>query len=203
MSFSISPAVPNPPAPVEPVRKIPVSEPEPSLMLNKPIQLAYPTRYEIPTVAEQPYVIMDPGSPAAALPAPPDRFLYVVDPYQNTAGYVKVSEPADPRMNVYRVSRDEKKVPEEAGGEPVLLYAISKNGKTGKSVKKVFLDPDNGLVVSQTSGDSTTSSLRKKRSADEAKDVDGEPDGADGHAEEVKDPADPNGHSHSGNDQVK
>lgn len=209
MSFSINPTPPLASLPqpsLDPARRLPMAgqpEAEPSYILARPslptsVQVSYPARVDIPA-ADQPYVYIDSGSPAL-VPAKNDRVYYVIDPLDSSRGYVQVSEPVQPAANLYRMSRSEKPDDLEKDLDPVLLYSISKNGKTGKEIKKILLDPDNGLVISK-SDDQT--SIRRKRSA--AGDEEEKPDDA---GEEVKDDdkteaGDPNGHSHHGNDQVE
>jgi len=203
MSFSINPAPPVASLPqqtLDPVRRLPMvaqPEAEPSYILARPslstpVQVSYPTRVEIP---DQPYVYVDSGA-SAMIPAKNDRVYYVVDPLDSSRGYVQVSDPVQPAASLYRLSRGEK-ADELNTDEPVLLYSISKNGKTGKEIKKILLDPDNGLVISKSDADS---SIRRKRSADA--DEDDKPDAEEDKDADKTEEGDPNGHSHSGNDQV-
>ena len=177
----------------------------------------YPADVEIHAPLEPQYIYVD--SPPT-LPMKKDRIFYVIDATKNSGGYVLVTE--DPLqsvssdtnsvqpMNLFRISREEKTIENEA--EPVLLYAINKNGKTGKEIKKVLLDPENGMVITQTNDESSiseiSSSRRKKRSTEneisnskiDETYKDKEKDGRKGD-EKLSD--DPNGHSHGKNDQVK
>lgn len=156
MSFSLNPA-PLPPQPassVEPIHRVPIEpeyEPSPYVMSKRPFNpsllVNYPSRVEIPQ--EQPsYIYLDPSmtSSAQIVPTTNDRVLYVVDPYKNSAGFISAQEPVNPSMNLYRISRDEGE--ELKDEDPVMVYAIHKNGKEGKEIKKVLVDADQVSISS-------------------------------------------------------
>lgn len=216
MSFSMNPQPPpvSSPSPsyIEPNRKIPaqvVPEPEIGYFLSKrpstttKFQMNYPSGLEMPAPLEQQqYMYVDTVPPPAIKN---DRMFYVVDPIKNTGGYVTVSEQVQPPLNLYRFSREEKTIEDE----PVLLYAINKNGKTGKQIKKVLLDPENGLVITQTNDEASISELsssRRRKRSTENKISNSKTDERDKEKDEnntnEKLSDDPNGHSHRKNDQV-
>jgi hypothetical protein len=60
-------------------------------------------------------------------------------------------------MSLYRKSRDEKNVE-----EPVLVYALRKDGKTRKELKKILLDPDNGIIITQSDDETVNPEISKR-----------------------------------------
>ena len=204
LSFSLSPASPvgsslPTQGPAEPVRRLPVvADPETTdtryvlarPLLPAPAQVSYPPQVEVSSPVVQPYVYVEPASPGL-VQAASDRLYYVMDPVENTKGYVKISSPP---VDYYRVSRSGESETEE---DPLLLVGI-KSGKDGKEVQKVLIDPDNGLVVSKSNDGASV--RRMKRSVGDSTDEDGGDKTKDEKTKEEQ--GDPNGHSHLGNDQV-
>ena len=96
--------------------------------------------------------------PTPVAPVLNDRVFYVVDPYKGSTGYISPSEPLNPSaMSLYRISRDENN-----GEDPVLVYALRKDAKTRKELKKILLDPDNGIIITQSDEEKVDSEISKR-----------------------------------------
>ena len=97
-------------------------------------------------------------APSPMAPVTNDRIFYVVDPYKGSSGYLSAPEPVNPSpLNLYRISRDENDVE-----EPVLVYALRKDSKTRKELKKILLDPDNGIIITQSDDQTVDPEISKR-----------------------------------------
>ena len=100
-------------------------------------------------------------------------------------------------LGIYRLARSS-----EEDNSPLVIFSVKKDEfGNPKEVKKVLLDPEQGMIIDKNEyGDISVPNfptVRKKREAD--KEEKGETD--DDEKDDVDD-ADPNGHSHTGAEQM-